>query len=190
VQFGYISSLGNSSRRASSTRPAGVRPFAWPDIDSDNEEEQMFAEIFEEEMAAAAQDEEHMLILACLSSLYAETAIGRHGGSASGRRKCKSRQRMEGYCILYANYFADNPLHGEAIFRHRFRMSQKLFLKIVYALRDYDSYFRCKLDCTGMAGFSTLQKCMVAMRMLAYGAPGDSTDDYLRMVESTAFDCF
>jgi hypothetical protein len=83
---------------------------------------------------------------------------------------------MEGYCILYADYFAGNPLHGEAIFRRRFRMRRKLFQKIVYALRDYDSYFRCKLDCTGMAGFSVLQKCTVAMRMLAYGAPGDSTD--------------
>jgi hypothetical protein len=31
---------------------------------------------------------------------------------------------------------------------------------------------------------------MVAMQMLAYGAPGDSSDDYLRMAESTAFDCF
>jgi hypothetical protein len=29
-------------------------------MDSDDEEEQMFAEIFEEEMAAAAQDEEHI----------------------------------------------------------------------------------------------------------------------------------
>lgn len=159
-------------------------------MDSDDEEEQMFAEMFEEEMAAAAQDEEHMLILACLSGLYAEVATGRRGGSAPGRKKCKPRQRMEGYCILYADYFADNPLHGEAVFRRRFRMSRKLFLKIVYALRDYDSYFRCKLDCTGMAGFSALQKCTVAMRMLAYGAPGDTTDDYLRMAESTAFDCF
>jgi hypothetical protein len=159
-------------------------------MDSDNEEEQIFAELFEEEMAATAQDEEHMLILACLSGLYTEKAIGRCGGSAPGRRKCKPRQRMEGYCILYADYFADSPLHGEAIFRRRFRMSRKLFLKIVYALRDYDSYFRCKLDCTGMAGFSALQKCTVAMRMLAYGAPGDSTDDYLRMPESTAFDFF
>jgi hypothetical protein len=43
-------------------------------MDSDDEEEQMFAELFEEEMAAA-QDEEHMLILACLSGLYAEKAI-------------------------------------------------------------------------------------------------------------------
>jgi hypothetical protein len=63
VPSGYIPLSGNSSRRASSTRPAGVRPFAWPDMDSDDQEEQMFAEIFEEEMAAAAQDEKHMLIL-------------------------------------------------------------------------------------------------------------------------------
>jgi hypothetical protein len=159
-------------------------------MDSNDEEEQMFAEIFEEEMAAAAQDEEHMLILACLSGLYAETAIGRRGGLAPGRRKYKPRQRMEGYCILYADYFVDNPLHGEAVFRRCFTMSRKLFLKIVYALRNYDSYFRYKLDCTGMAGFFALQKCMVAMRMLAYGAPGGSTNDYLWMAESTAFDCF
>jgi hypothetical protein len=159
-------------------------------MDSDDEEEQMFVELFEEEMEAAAQDEEHMLILACLSGLHAEKAIGRRGGSAPGHRKCKPRQRMEGYCILYIDYFTDSPLHGEAIFRHHFRMSRKLFLKIVYALREYESYFRCKLDCTGMAGFSALQKCTVAMRMLAYGDPGDSTDDYLRMAESTAFDCF
>jgi hypothetical protein len=31
-------------------------------MDSDDDEEQMFAELFEEEMAAAAQDKEHMLI--------------------------------------------------------------------------------------------------------------------------------
>jgi hypothetical protein len=57
-------------------------------MDNDNEEEQMFTEIFEEEMTAAAQDEEYMLILTCLSGLYREKAIGRHGGSAPGRRKC------------------------------------------------------------------------------------------------------
>jgi hypothetical protein len=43
-------------------------------MDFDEEEEQMFVELFEEEMAAAAQDEEHMLILTCLSGLYAESA--------------------------------------------------------------------------------------------------------------------
>ena len=158
-------------------------------MDSDEEEEQMFVELMREEMAAAAQDEEHMMILGCLSSMYAGLATGRRGGSAPGRRKCKPRQRMEGYCMLYADYFADDPLHGEAVFRRRFRMSRKLFLKIVYALREYDSYFRCKLDCTGMAGFSALQKCTVAMRMLAYGAPADIHDHYMRMAESTSIDC-
>nr|XP_051206536.1 uncharacterized protein LOC127321551 [Lolium perenne] len=97
-------------------------------MDSDDEKEQMFLELFEEEMAAAAQDEEQTMI-------------------------------------------------------------RKLFLEIVYALRHYDSYFRCTLDCTGMAKFSALQKCTVAMWMLAYGAPGDAADAYLWMAESTVIDC-
>jgi hypothetical protein len=42
---GYIPLSGNSSRRASSTHPACVRPFAWSNMDSNDEEEQMFAEI-------------------------------------------------------------------------------------------------------------------------------------------------
>jgi hypothetical protein len=33
------------------------------------------------------------------------------------------------------------------------------------------------------------QKCTAALRMLAYGAPGDSQDDYIRMAESTAMEC-
>ncbi|KAK1618466.1 hypothetical protein QYE76_023983 [Lolium multiflorum] len=92
-------------------RPSGVRPFASPAMDSDEEEEQMFVELMQEEMAAADQDDEHMMILGCLASMYAGLATGRRGGSAPGRRKCKPRQRMEGYCMLYADYFADNPLH-------------------------------------------------------------------------------
>jgi hypothetical protein len=60
-------------------------------MDSGDEEEQMFAELFEEEMTVVAQDEEHMLILACLSGLYAETTIGHRGGSAPCRRKSKPR---------------------------------------------------------------------------------------------------
>jgi hypothetical protein len=38
VPSGYIPPSGNSSRHASSTRPAGVRPFSWPNMDSDDEE--------------------------------------------------------------------------------------------------------------------------------------------------------
>jgi hypothetical protein len=60
-------------------------------------------------------------------------------------------------------------------------MSWDLFLKIVYAVQDLHPYFRCKPDCTGMIVFSSLQKCKFAMRLLAYGASGDTADDYLLM---------
>jgi hypothetical protein len=87
-------------------------------------------------------------------------------------------------CVLFCFLALDTP-----VFRPRFRMSRPLFRRIVEALQVYDPYFKCKNDCIDMVGFSSLQKCMVAMRLLAYGAPGDTTDDYLRMAESTALDC-
>ena len=68
-------------------------------------------------------------------------------------------------------------------------MSQKLFLRIVNYIREFDNYFICKKDCTGTVGFSSLQKCTTAMRMLAYGAPGDIQDYYGRMTESTTIEC-
>jgi hypothetical protein len=111
------------------------------------------------------------------------------GGSRPGRRKSKARQRMEGYCMLYVDYFADDPLHDDVIFRRRYRMGRKLFLKIVEHVREFDDYFKLKRDAVGVLGFSTIQKCTVALRMLAYGIPGDTQDDYLCMAESTAIQC-
>jgi hypothetical protein len=96
---------------------------------------------------------------------------------------------MEGYCMLYSDYFADAPLHGEKVFRRRYRMGQKLFLGIVNAIQEFDSYFICKKDYTGTVGFSSLQKCTTAMRMLAYGAPDDIQEDYGGMAESTTIVC-
>ena len=117
------------------------------------------------------------MILAALVGLFANNAKPRRGGSVSGHRKSKQRHRMEGYCLLYADYFTDAQLHGEKVFRRYYRMSQKLFLKIVYVTREFDNYFICQKDCTGTVGFSSLQKCTTAMRMLAYGAPGDMQED-------------
>ena len=58
------------------------------------------------------------------------------------------------------------------------------------SIREFDNYFKCKMDCTGKLGFTSIQKCTTAMRMLAYGAPGDSLDDYGRMAETTSIECF
>ena len=64
-------------------------------------------------------------------------------------------------------------------------MNRGLFNQIVQAVRAYDPWFKLKKDAVGTVGFSSIQKCTAAMRMLAYGAPADSVDDYLRMSEST-----
>ncbi|XP_073363069.1 uncharacterized protein [Aegilops tauschii subsp. strangulata] len=41
------------------------------------------------------------------------------------------------------------------------------------------------MDAFGKLGFSSYQKCTAAIRMLAYGIPGDLVDEYVRMSETT-----
>ena len=130
------------------------------------------------------------MVLAALVGLLASNEKPRRGGLAPGWLKAKNRHRLEGYCMLYSDYYADAPLHDHKVFRRRYRMSRKLFLRIVDSISEFDSYFKCKKDCTGTLGFTSIQKCTAAMRMLAYGAPGDSLDDYGLMAESMTIDCF
>ena len=150
----------------------------------DSDDGEALAALLEEEVAADVQDEEHLMVLAALAGLLVSNEKPQRGGSAPGRLKAKNRHRLEGCYMLYSNYFAEAPLHDDKVFRHRYRMSRKLFLMIVNSIREFDSYFKWKKDCTGTLGFTSIQKCTTAMRMLAYGASGDSLDDYGRMTES------
>ena len=158
----------------------------------DSDDEEMLAALMDDEIAAASEtgDDEHWIILSSLLAAIAEESkpVVR-GGSRPGHRKSKARLRMAGYCMLYSDYFANEPLHDEVVFRRRYRMNRGLFLKIVERLWEYDDYFKLKRDAVGELGFSTIQKCTVALRILAYGVPADSADDYLRMAESTAIAC-
>ena len=45
----------------------------------------------------------------------------------------------------------------------------------------YDNYFESKEDALGKIGFSSCRKCTTAIRMLAYGVPGDLIDEYVWM---------
>jgi hypothetical protein len=112
----------------------------------------------EEEAAVASADNEKLLmVMSCLMALDArDGAKPQRGGSVSRRCKSKPRKRLEGYYIFYADYFADDPLHNKVVFRRHFRMSQKLFLDIVFNVQSFDNSFICKKDCTGMVGFSSL----------------------------------
>jgi hypothetical protein len=99
------------------------------------------------------------------------------------------RNREEGHARLFNDYFSDNPVYTEEQFRRRFRMRKDVFLRIVEALGNHDAYFLMRSDATGRMGLSPLQKCTAAIRILAYGSPADSVDDYVRIGESTAMEC-
>ncbi|KAK1618039.1 hypothetical protein QYE76_023556 [Lolium multiflorum] len=110
--------------------------------------------------------------------------VPRRGGSKPDKRNI-NRHREAGAMLLDADYFNDGATHSPKEFRRRFRMNKDLFLKIVHGVREYDTYFMAKKDCTGLWGFTSIQKCYAAMRCLAHRAPPDTTNDYLRMAEST-----
>ncbi|XP_020249443.1 uncharacterized protein LOC109826833 [Asparagus officinalis] len=100
-----------------------------------------------------------------------------------------NRGREEGNSQLYHDYFSDNPTYGANLFRRRFWMHRSLFLRIVEAVRDHDNFFVQKMDGVSKLGLSTLQKVTSAFRMLAYGTSADSTDEYVRIGESTVIVC-
>jgi hypothetical protein len=90
--------------------------------------------------------------------------------------------------MLYSDYFKDHSTYNAKDFRRRYRMNKELFKKIVHVARVYDGYFMLKKDCTGMIGFSSYKKCTAAMRMIAYGTPGDARDEYLGISDSTTIE--
>ena len=115
----------------------------------DSDDEEALAALLEEEAEADVHEQEHLMVHAALTGLLASSEKPWRGGSAPGRQKAKNRHRLEGYCMLYSDYFADAPLHDEKAFRRSYWMSRKLFLRIVNSIREFDSYFKCKKDCTG-----------------------------------------
>lgn len=92
---------------------------------------------------------------------------------------------LHGKCSIYPKRF----LEAVSDFWRRYQINKELFMEILHGVREYDNYFVLKHDAVGMAGFSSIQKCTVAMRLLAYGAPGDSKDEYPHMSESTTIEC-
>ncbi|XP_062098508.1 uncharacterized protein LOC133804360 [Humulus lupulus] len=114
------------------------------------------------------------------------------GGSSTrqGRKRAHiDRGHVEGHQRLFDDYFSDEPVYTEYQFRRRFRMRRHVFLRIVQALENHSEYFHTRFDAVGRRGLSPLQKCTAAMRMLAYGAPADYVDEYVRIGETTAIEC-
>ncbi|KAK1682151.1 hypothetical protein QYE76_042999 [Lolium multiflorum] len=134
---------------------------------------------------------EHLLIIASLQDMLDVEAEKRkrprRGGSRPGRRKSKPGRGWRGMPCCTTTTL-QTVQHMKTIFG-RYRMSKGLFMNILHGVREFDPYFKLKVDAVGVLGFSSIQKCTAVMRMLAYGAPADTQDDYLRMSESTAIEC-
>ncbi|XP_050378290.1 uncharacterized protein LOC126795505 [Argentina anserina] len=71
------------------------------------------------------------------------------------------------------------------IFRRRYRMRPHLFDQMMNGVANYDPYFVQTRDASGRVGLSTEHKLTCAMKMLAYGLPGDLCDEFLDVAESS-----
>ncbi|GJT95883.1 ALP1-like protein [Tanacetum coccineum] len=83
-------------------------------------------------------------------------------------------------------YFSEHPQYDEAIFRDNFRMSRRLFTKIVQEVTDTSPFLQQRDDCTGQLDISSLMKCNFAIHQLAYGSVPYSLDEYLQIGATTA----
>ncbi len=66
-------------------------------------------------------------------------------------------------------------------------MSSNMFKDIVGKVGQF-WYFQQKSNAAGILGATPEQKISVALRMLAYGTPGDAHDEYFRLSETVAND--
>nr|GEY71975.1 hypothetical protein [Tanacetum cinerariifolium] len=96
------------------------------------------------------------------------------------------RDRYGAHDRLVMAYFSEHPQYDEATFRERFRMSRRLFTKIVREVTDASHFFQQRDDCTGQRGISSLMKCTSVIRQMAYGSVPDSLNEYLQMGATTA----
>nr|XP_043633254.1 uncharacterized protein LOC122604425 [Erigeron canadensis] len=87
---------------------------------------------------------------------------------------------------LMLDHFVENPKFGPVWFRERFRMSQRLFLKIVSDIEQRFVYFQERVDRSGSKSLAAIQKCTSAMEKLRTGNPLDNFDDYLCMTARTS----
>nr|GEV39388.1 putative RNA-directed DNA polymerase, eukaryota, reverse transcriptase zinc-binding domain protein [Tanacetum cinerariifolium] len=99
------------------------------------------------------------------------------------------RDRYGAHDHLVMAYFSEHPQYEEATFYERFRMSRRLFTKIVREVTDASCFFQEIYDCRGQRSISALMKCTFTIRQLAYGCVPDSLDEYLQMGVTTGRKC-
>ncbi|KAH9605485.1 hypothetical protein KSS87_011976 [Heliosperma pusillum] len=147
-----------------------------------------FEDIYEEMFNSYVESNDTMNILSNMMSDI-EEATSSSNNKSRKKRSYIERGREEGHARIWNDYFSYDPIYTNNQFRRRFRMRKELFLRIVNALENHNSYFENTVDGIGRDKISSIQKCTAAIRMLAYGMAGDAVDDYVRMAGNTAIQC-
>ncbi|OWZ11810.1 Ribosomal protein [Phytophthora megakarya] len=106
-----------------------------------------------------------------------------------GRAPNKKRDASGRHTRLLEQYFGPDPVYNARDVRTRFRMTQRLFLRILQGVVETDSYFVQRRDATGKRGIFILLKVTAALRQLAYSVAADSIDENLELSASTALEC-
>ncbi|XP_042052601.1 uncharacterized protein LOC121797870 [Salvia splendens] len=68
-------------------------------------------------------------------------------------------------------------------------MRRELFLRIVHAMEARDEYFQQRQDAANRIGLSSLTKCTIVLRQLAYGTTTNMFDEYLHVRDTTGQEC-
>ncbi|XP_076902323.1 uncharacterized protein LOC143557038 [Bidens hawaiensis] len=102
------------------------------------------------------------------------------------RRPHLQRDRVGAHDRLMKDYFSLNATFDSERFRHHFRMSRQLFLRILGDLESVYAFFQQRADARGKPGYSTMQKCTAAIRQLAYRTASDAMEEYLQMSATVA----
>ncbi|KAG5549109.1 hypothetical protein RHGRI_014472 [Rhododendron griersonianum] len=110
----------------------------------------------------------------------------RDSSSSRNRHTLINRNTFGAQNRLFDDYFVESPVFPLHYFQRRFQMSHSLFLRIHNAVKAHEPYFIEKRNVAGKLGLSSLQKMTIAFRMLAYGAPADFVDEYVRIGATTA----
>ncbi|XP_023743730.1 uncharacterized protein LOC111891901 [Lactuca sativa] len=102
------------------------------------------------------------------------------------RRASLNKDHEEGHKRLVHDYFADDCVYQPCDFKKKFRLRKNVFVRIANAVESRYEFFQMRYDASGKRGFTGLQKCVVAIKLIAMGESPDSIDDYMRMFERTA----
>ncbi|XP_026429060.1 uncharacterized protein LOC113325034 [Papaver somniferum] len=114
---------------------------------------------------------------------------GPHGGSVLGRRYIE-RDRKVCHNLIIKDYFSGGESkYPPSYFCRRYRMDIDLFKRILRGIHNHDDYFTQRVDAAKKYDLSPLQKMMALLKMLAYGCPVDSVDEYIQIGESTVVEC-